>query len=110
MVDTQIEIEKKVNRIYKARQIVEKKNKQIAGLRQDVLKYMIDNEKRILKVGDYAIEVKYRDKNFADYKLIKLYIEKGVLPEETLKTSKITTLNITTKADFKLEGNKFIRK
>lgn len=110
MADTLIEIEKKVAKIYKARQIVEKNNKQIAELRQDVMKYMVDNDKKLLKVNEYALEIKHRDKKFADYNLIQLYIDKGVLPEETLKTSKITTLNITTQADFELSGNKFIRK
>lgn len=110
MADTLIEIEKKIKKIYKARQIVEKNNKKISELRQDVMRYMSENDKRILRVGDYAIEIKHRDKRFADYDLIKLYIDKGILPEETLKTSKILSLNITTKADFELSGNKFIRK
>lgn len=110
MADTLIDIEKKVKRIHKARQIVEKKNKVIAELRKDVLKYMIEKELRIQSIGDFSIEIKHRDKRYANYDLIKLYIEKGILPEETLKITKITTLNITTKADFELSGNKFIRK
>jgi len=110
MADTLIEIEQKAKKVYADRKKIEKANLEIAMLREDILKYMRENDKRILKVGDLSLEIKHRDKRFADYSLIQHHIDKGILPQETLKTTKIESLNIVSVKDFKLQGNKFIIK
>ena len=110
MADTLIEIEKKAKKVYDNRKKVESLNAEILMLRTEILNYMLENAKTRVKVGELSLEIKHRDKKFADYDLIKTYIDKGVLPAETLKISKIQSLNIVSVKDFKLEGNKFVLK
>lgn len=107
---TLLDIEQKAKKIYDNRKKVETLNAQIGTLRDEILQYMKETDKRILKVGDLSLEIKHRDKRFADYSLIQHHIDKGILPQEILKTSKIETLNIVSVKDFKLEGNKFVVK
>lgn len=110
MAITLIEIEKKAKKIYDSRKKVETLNTEIGTLRDEILAYMKEKDIRVLKVGELSIEIKHRDKRFADYSLIQHHIDQGVLPQEILKTSKIESLNIVSAKDFKLIGNKFVVK
>ena len=110
MADTLLDIEKKVRIIHKSRREVEKLNETINQNRDDVVRWLKENNKTFQQIGEFSIVIKQRDKNFADFELLKKLIEQGVIPPETMKNSKIELLQVTSKADFELQGNKFIRK
>lgn len=107
---TRIEVEKKLDRIYKLRKEIYTNNEKISKLREEVVAYMKKNGKSNIRIGEYTATIKHRDKRFADYDKIKEYIDKDVLPKNVLKTSKIETLQINSISEFELKGNKFIKK
>ena len=108
--NTIYDIEKKVNTIYKNRKAIFDLTKEINDLKVEVVEFMKVKGKHQLSINDLSVAIKFRDKKFADFKILQEYIDKGVIPKETMKNSKIEMLQVSSVADFELIGNKFIKK
>jgi hypothetical protein len=110
MEDTKIEIEAKTKKLYAIRNKIKEDQEKANALKKEIVAWMNKNNKRIVKVGEYSVEIKHIEKLFADFKLIQKYIDSKLLPEDTLRKQVFESLYIVAQQDIQLVGNKFIIK
>lgn len=110
MEDTKIEIEAKTKKLYAIRNKIKEEQEKANSIKKQIVDWMNKHQKRIVKVGEYSVEIKHIEKLFADFKLIQKYIDSKLLPEDTLRKQVFESLYIVAQQDIQLVGNKFIIK
>lgn len=105
------DLEKKCKQLVETRKakeaLIDKENK----IRDAIKQYMIENNKKQIKLPNYSVELKPRTFQIVDRERLSALIRQGVVPSDLMRAGEKTfSLLVTARAQIELIGNRFVIK